>query len=126
MSRQTIVEAMARTLHVDNWARREEERGRTYPGMDLMDVAPKTPRAAEHAARQLATRIEELNGQTLERLYRRAVTARGIHREEPTQRLFGHYLAMESLGHGVSWFDDHPTFKLKLPNATYYAGRIDL
>jgi hypothetical protein len=28
---------------------------------------------------------------------------------------FGHYLAMQSLGHGVGWFDDHEHFELKLP-----------
>lgn len=29
---------------------------------------------------------------------------------------FGHYLAMMSLGEGVSWFDDHEMFPIELPS----------
>lgn len=38
--------------------------------------------------------------------------------EYPTDyaRLFGHYVAMQSIGHGVSWFDEHAEFDLKLPS----------
>jgi hypothetical protein len=35
-------------------------------------------------------------------------------------RDFGHYLAMMSLGHGVSWFDNHARFDLKVPLTEFY------
>lgn len=35
-------------------------------------------------------------------------------------REFGHYLAMQALGHGVSWFDDHARFDLTVPHSEFY------
>jgi|SRR5579859_987847 len=120
VSRAEIVDMMARTLFVTAWADREEERGRTYPGQDLMDVAPSTPHRAREAARALASRIEVMNGANLPVLYDRAIRTPGKHYREPTPRDFGYGLAMQSLGHGVSWFDDHPRFPLKLPHIEFY------
>ena len=33
---------------------------------------------------------------------------------------FGHDLAMQAMGHGVSWFDDHHKFPLKVPHTEFY------
>lgn len=118
--RDTIIHGMARALFVDNWAMGEEERGRRWPpGSDLMDLAPRTPSRAVLKAARLARRIEQGNRATLPQIYDRALAAPGRHLREPTPCDFGHYLAMQSLGHGVSWFDDHPSFPLKLPYIEY-------
>jgi hypothetical protein len=126
-TRDKIIHGMARALFVDDWARQQEERGRRWPARaDLMDLAPRTPPRAVLAAARLARRIEQLNNTTMAKLYDRAVAAPERHLSEPTARLFGHYLAMESLGHGVSWFDDHPEFPLKLPHVEYYDGHLSI
>src|SRR5271169_4337033 len=110
---------MARALFVDAWARNEEEKGRSLRG-ELMDQAPKTNRAAKKKAEELAAQISRLNGVILAHLYDHAIRVPGRHLSVPTPRLFGHYLAMQAMGHGVSWFDDHPTFDLKVPRIEFY------
>ncbi len=116
-----IYEAMARAMFVSDWADRQEEKGKTYPGMDLMDVAPPTSRDALLAARALAAAvIKDNNVKSLTDLYARALNAGG----EGDARKFGHYLAMQAMGHGVSWYDDgNPEFGLKLPHFEYYSDR---
>jgi len=42
---------------------------------------------------------------------------------------FGHYLAMQAMGHGVSWFDAHAKFPLKFPRIEshqYFDGDLGL
>ncbi len=116
-----IYEAMARAMFVSDWADRQEEKGKTYPGMDLMDVAPPTSRDALLAARALAAAvIRDNNVKSLTDLYARALNAGG----KGDARKFGHYLAMQAMGHGVSWYDDgNPRFGMKLPHFEYYSGR---
>lgn len=89
-------------------------------GQDWCDVAPAAPRPdTMQAAKELVRLFEEVNGRSLEEL---ATMAQRAH-QPPTgwllgnadAELFGHYLAMQALGHGVSWFDDHPAFPLKFP-----------
>lgn len=48
-----------------------------------------------------------------------------LNRPRPTNhRDFGHHVAMMALGHGVSWFDDHAKFQLKLPHIeVWYDGK---
>ena len=111
-----ILQGMARALFVSTWADYEEERGRHHRG-DLMDAAPATPSPARTAAKILAKKIEIMNhGKTVSDLYADALNA-GAHdtRRGTDPQTFGHYIAMQSLGHGVSWFDDNPKFPLELP-----------
>lgn len=117
-----IYEAMARAMFVDDWARRQEENGRQFPPRtELMDVAPRTSEDALNAARALAAAIiKDNNVKTLSDLYRKAIAAGG----KGDSGKFGHYLAMEAMGHGVSWYDDgNPRFGMKLPHFEYYSGR---
>lgn len=55
----------------------------------------------------------------------RAAEADGQDFEDLDAREFGHYLAMQALGHGVSWFDDHARFALIVPSMeyTYHPGQ---
>jgi hypothetical protein len=122
--RDEIVDAMARTLYVTDWADREEEKGRTYPGENLFDVAPATTREAYRAGNKLADRIEERNKMSLDALYALAATAPGQHLREPTPEDFGYAITMQSLGHGVGWSDDHPEIPMKLPHIEYHRGHL--
>jgi hypothetical protein len=112
-----IIQAMARALFVSAWASKQEEKGRSFSGRDIMDEAPRTNVAAKKAAMDLADRISLMNGsRTLQQLFMDAVSVGGSN--DPFA--FGHYLAMQSLGSGVSWFDDNPEFPLNLPLIEFY------
>jgi hypothetical protein len=116
-----IVEAMARALFVSAWADAEEEEGRSFGGgVDLMDVAPKTSAEAKQHAKKLAKQFEQKNGMSLDELLAKAAEADDASVDSEYARDFGHYLAMQAMGHGVSWFDDHKKFPLKVPYTEFY------
>lgn len=134
-----IIEYMARTLHVCAYAdahdRGElpEDSPGAGAGEDWMDIAPPTSDDARIFAAVLAGRIHEMNGKSLLFLIRDAAAADGadpnnqeVYRSRSGRRgttyaeEFGHCLAMQSLGHGVSWFDDHERFPLRLPLVEFY------
>lgn len=134
--REAILESIARTLWVTAWADEMEERGETkgWAGADLMDLAPETPEAARVMTKAFVERIEKENDCTVEDGFILALVAdgrafparheRGSWTKYPTREVaaialadsFGHYLAMEAMGHGVSWKDDHAHQPLKLPH----------
>jgi hypothetical protein len=115
MSQDPIINGMARILFVLEWSDREDEQGRHYPGQALEHVAPETPREAFDAAHNLAGRFEQLNGMALVRLLRQAADADGRKPDDRYADDFGHYITMQALGHGVSWFDDHARFPIRFP-----------
>jgi hypothetical protein len=104
----------------------EEEResdGYDYPsargGEDWMDVAPeRTPPAAYADAGALWASLRTLNKATAPcgviSLIDQAAKADGV--EEIDVNDFGHYCAMQALGHGVCWFDSHEKFPLEIPH----------
>lgn len=120
--RSDIVSGMADILWGSAWADAMEEigRGRELSGREITSIMPATPASAYRGAELIARSIEQANGQTLEELYRRALRADaddngGRHRHEDAER-FGGDLAHMSMGSGVSWFDDHAKFPLKVPH----------
>ena len=124
-----IVTGMARALFVSAWADRQEDRGKTYPGQELMDVAPRTPRYVYEQALRLMGRIEQANGMGVLILAIMAAKADGYASldDVPDNYVsnFGHYLAMQALGHGVGWFDSHAEFtidgrELAVPHFEFY------
>ena len=141
--RNQIVESMARTLYVcayadfiDN-AREDGEDVDDLPRAprderDWMDCAPETSDKAREVAKRLALAIEGRAKATLAELYRDAseecaeqknICSRGYH----TVDLFGHYLAMQALGHGVAWSDNHAPLTFETPSASFHIGcREDL
>jgi len=123
-----IIDNMARAVWALHWADREEEKGHSLSQVDVFDAAPKTPACANKWALRVATDIAQLNGlgyltpyAAMEELYRRAEAANQAkgRRTEPAHR-FGSDLALQVLGHGVSWFDDNAEFELKLPHDEFW------
>lgn len=120
-----IIASMARTLFVCAWADVEENAGRSYPGTDLMSVAPETTDEAKQEAYYLAGKVAQMNGKSLLLLIIDAAKADGIpHPEKYIEGEyaddFGYCIAMQSLGHGIAWTDNHAEFGLKLPHIEFY------
>lgn len=115
--RTEILNSMARTLYVTAYADAIDNGAIEGPaagsGEDWMDVAPDAPAEIHTEAHALAEKILaeflELNGGTLETLLTEWCTPESQRynrgRAHDTD-LFGHYIAMQSLGHGVGLNDD--------------------
>ena len=119
--RAEIVSAMARALFVDAWAEAEQEAWRQPggPGRDLMDHAPETIPEAFDKAEELAAEFEQVNQKAFDVMYEEAAALPGKHYREPTAEDFGHYTAMQAIGHGVGWYDDHPDHGFKIPHVAW-------
>jgi hypothetical protein len=117
-----ILEGAAEGYFVQAWADAVEEAGGSFGGgQRIDDIAPAPPAEAAQLASQLVQAIEKDGGRNIADLYQLHAEAPGRHDREPEPREFGYYLAMQSVGHGVSWFDDHPEVEgveLRVP----YAG----
>lgn len=136
--RGTIHEAMARAFFVCAWADAMEEAGKLPGQCELMDIAPETSNQALDEAKKLYFEIEAENDIHLDEFVPPGFTdgseedeyvlpgfvpsEDGNPEEEELQpwdteaaEQFGHYLAMEAMGHGVRWSDDHEDHDLKVP-----------
>jgi hypothetical protein len=122
-----MVHGMARALFVADYARAAED-GRVVltPEQaklkDWMEIAPPTPLDYIYEGHRLAGKVEQVNGQALIVLFAQAVEADGKanwitwDEKHPGYAVnFGHNIAMQAVGHGVSWFDDHNEFDLHVP-----------
>jgi hypothetical protein len=87
---------------------------RPGPGEDWMDYLPEIPPNAYALAGELWAALHAANGEA--GVYSLALRAEAVDGKAPDPEQFGHCLAMEAMGHGVSWFDDHAKFKIKIPD----------
>ncbi|HLU38119.1 MAG TPA: hypothetical protein VK081_01965 [Planctomycetota bacterium] len=116
----SIKDGMARAIWVSafaDWVQElpKAQRRELAPGAgaDWNDAAGETPRSALEAGQALLELYEQANDKPIGDLFRTAAQADG---RKPTDRLadlFGHALAMQALGTGVAWTDDHKPFPLK-------------
>lgn len=101
-----ILNGMARAFFASAWADACDEAGESEiisNGVEIMDVVPdELDPAAVHAASTLRMDMERVNGRGIGELFAHAKTlpADGGDREL-TAELFGHYCAMQAMGHGV-------------------------
>lgn len=104
--RTKVIEAAAHAFFVLNWANTVENYGGQFaPRTELMDVAPPTPDVVVLHAASFIGALEHANRTTLPVIWRRAQL--GHHRRDPTLRDFGYCMAMQAMGSGVAWTDDH-------------------
>lgn len=94
---------------------------RATMGADWYDYAPATPPAAYALAGELWGKLETVNHASVYMLAERAKQAdcdagKMTDNEEIDPEDFGRDLAMQAMGHGVSWFDDHANFEIKIPH----------
>jgi len=119
-TRKEVLHAMARAAYTMWWTRQQEEKyeeHRTplpWPSgpVNIDEYVPKrTPASARKWAEETLAEYEQKTGMPVELLYWYAENAEGKHEYLPTTDTFGWYLAMQAMGHGVSWFDGHPGFE---------------
>ena len=127
---EVMLEGLARAYHVCAWADAREEKGLSFPPQTRIDrVAPETSEEAKEHARGIAKQITDLNQLSLPDLALKAVVADTGKAcpaiTETTAHELGWYMGMQSLGHGVSWTDDHAPFGLQLPNTEFYPDFTD-
>ena len=125
--RETVIHAAARAFFVCAYADHVEDEDRDddidYPrpsGGDWFDYAPDaTPLNAYVLAGEMWSAVEIASKINMWALAARANEADGGVYAIPDHfdtKSFGHYLAMEYMGHGVSWFDDHSDFPITIPH----------
>lgn len=112
-----ILEGMARAVFSSDWANRQEERGRSFSGVDIYDAAPKTSSAAKKWARVQAARILQMNKKlpSLTKLFE-LVQKGGFKRDAES---FGAALGLQISGHGVSFTDDMPREAARMFEKTF-------
>lgn len=130
----TIIEEVARTLWVQWWAREHERRAEEDgdhrlpwgAGGNLEEHAPETPPEAYVDAGRVVGMVEERNGLQVDAAWARALGRDGRdwesltdHDTEDSKKEFAYCLAMESLGSGVSWADDHEDHGLEVPQIEF-------
>jgi len=112
-----ILRGMARGPWADTWAQEQEEKGESFSGMDIYEIAPEAPRWAARWTERLADAIAEVNDTPLSHLFT-AAKAVGFPRDEES---FGFYLGMQAVGHGIRWDDDVSTdLKIRVPSMEFY------
>lgn len=119
-TRSEIVAGMAEIMWASEWSSHAEEHGCvSLSGRQILDIMPPVPAEAKKLASNLAKAFESKNGVPLTTLYAQALAAdeaegKGGRRHSGPEH-FGSDLALQDMGHGVSWFDDHAEFPLKFP-----------
>jgi len=111
-----ILKSIARTLFVSAWASWNAQYGNTnVSGKDLMELAPETPDfMADHAQKVLTGWLEKNNISEKALIYLAKETwGLGVATDEKIMEAAGQYLAMESMGSGVSWLDNNDDWHLE-------------
>lgn len=116
-----IIEGVATALWASAFATWGEEAGETPgAGGDWVEFSAPVPAEVYEDARALVELIKRDNDvEDIDYLLYMAAGADHMDSEEVSAEYaadFGHYLAMMSLGEGVSWFDDHEMFPIELPH----------
>lgn len=125
--RDGFLEGAARAFFVMAYAEYADESGdedlpRASNGGDWYDVAPSNPPFAYALAGELWAKLEALNHVNMHQLLARAAMAdaKAIDAAE-----FGGDIAMQAMGTGVSWFDDHAKFEISIPRMEVGAYSFD-
>lgn len=86
------------------WADQQEENGRSLSGEIMDQIHDAVDPAATHAAITLAMDMERLNSKSIAQMVEDIVNVAEWDRPA-TMEYFGHYAAMQAMGHGVGLHD---------------------
>lgn len=130
---QAMVYGFLEAYWLGAWAAGMEEAGRSdeVPRDILLDNIDPAPRTAQRAAALFATALELANGVRLQALMGRAASAEARRLQAggrnpyamftANPQTLGYDLAMQAMGHGVSWADNHACFEVFLPSTEAWA-----
>lgn len=106
-----IREYMAKTFFATAWADYQDAHGEGIgAGQEIMDLIPEPyPQSAYEAADKLVKGLEKVNGASLDSIFQTCRDEPGDHHREPDEDEFGYCMAMQAMGHGVGWDDNHPS-----------------
>ena len=118
-SNKDIINGIAHAFHATNWADRYEEAGGSLSQCQILDVMDPVTEYAFLEAAVVYGRIEAHNKTSLLCHFYHMENDETLEirssRFFNDAELFGWYLGMQFLGHGVSWEDDHPPHGLDIP-----------
>jgi hypothetical protein len=108
-TRIEILRHMARAFFASAWADAAEEANQSamLSGKDIMDIMPRiVDESAYVAARTLCFDMERINGADIVSLFDKLCAGTvGEGDREHSAEMFGHYAAMQAMGHGVGLDD---------------------
>ena len=119
-----VIKGMARGPWANYWASKQEEKGRSFSGIDVYEAASATPLWAKKWAKKVADEIVRLNdkwGKTSIGGYANSI--RHCFKTPPDYEKIGFWLGCQAAGIGISWTDDlpnKPPFTLKIPRIEFY------
>lgn len=125
-----VILGAANAIWWTSWADAMEEAGRgaALSGHNVASIAPPTPLRAKALGEALMAKIDRATSDSAgagggERHYvlaewERLVREDGVGNSHIDD--FGYYLAMEALGCGVGWADDHAPHELEVPHIEVY------
>lgn len=103
-TKERIVQHMALAFFASAYADQADECGEPLRG-EIMNQLPEViDPAATHAARTLCHGIEHAHGVTIDALFNGLAPIWAGDRDHSPE-MFGHYCAMQSMGHGVGLYD---------------------
>jgi hypothetical protein len=108
---EVILSGFVLGFWLQGWADAMDEAGLSLPHRIDEDSAPEPPEELNDFAMKFGLDLSEVNGNKM--LWEMAQDS-DVSEDELED--FGYYIAMESLGHGVSWADSHDDHDLKVPS----------
>jgi hypothetical protein len=120
---ETILRHMALAFFASAYSDQAEEAGQPLRGEIMDQLPPKIDDAALQAASTLYTELERVNGKPVEELFDILCEACEGEGDRPhTEEMFGHYAAMDAMGHGVGLrdaFGDKAGELVKVPRVEF-------
>lgn len=142
MVNERIIKGMADILWGSAWADHVEDTScQSLSGCEITSCMPEIPEGVFRNCERMLGYIEGINGASAIQLIIRAAVADGLLSDVEDdvweiitpayQERFGDCLMHMAMGSGVSWFDDHKKFDIKVPdiaseyecNWKYYAEK---
>ena len=122
--KQAVIKGIATILWGDSWANHVEEAGCfNLSGCEITSIMPEIPKEVKVLAESLVDQVEQANLCTVTDLLAQAAAADQRRQDQLFPEIialsyakrFGNCLAWMTMGAGVSWWDDHEEFMLKVP-----------
>ena len=107
MTKEQFIQHAANAFSASAWADacEEAEQASMLSGKEILDIMPaEIDPSAIHAAKTLYMDMERVNSNSIEELFSYACSFADGDRDA-TIEAFGHYCAMQAMGHGVGLYD---------------------